>query len=908
MNGDQDWPGSRWWRVDLHAHSPASHDFRRAPDDEEDWQGWIRAAAEAGLDAVAITDHNTAAAISGIQEAAAAADGPIVLPGAEITASDGVHLLVVTDPKAAAKHVDDLLARIDIPVEERGTERARSSLNVETILKKLGADPLVLAAHANGPNGLLTVHGGQQRLAVLGDTRLAAVEIDPERKFDGSWLDGSKPEVGRQVSQVWCSDAHSLEELGRRFTWIKMTRPDREGLGLALMDGADSLRPARRSDPEDPNTRHGELLIESVRIDKARFMGRREPMVVRFNPWLNTIIGGRGTGKSTLVDLCRKALRRDVELDHGVSEDEGSLRRLFDRRVPDTVQPGLEGLLTKDTRVSVVYRKQHERFDLAWSPSGGSSSITRLTAEGELPEEGAVSERFPVRIYSQKQLFGMAQNPDALLGIIDASPDVRQAERDRELGRLKSRYLSLCAQARAAGAQAGALVARKAELSDIQDKLDFLQRGGQAQQLSEYRRLRQQDETWQAVVAAVRESVGAMAGHAEALSVADLDLVASGEEDPSPAVLETAHATLSRSVRKLKQIVLEATRGAQREIDDVLTGEHVRRWRQVLKASELKFRDATAQLAEQGIRDPGQYRDLVADAARLRAEIGRLEDEETRAEELRCEAMRTLVDYRRLRTELGRARRDFSESVTGEDFRVEVLTFENDRDPADDLKEILGIDRFESDRRLLCGRILPEAGGSWGWSALDRLVEDIRRFQAGGPVPWSVEDRRFEGALKKVPPERVDRLALYAPGDSVSIDFRDPQKGCWQRLSQGSPGQQTAALLAFVLGHGEEPIILDQPEDDLDNTLICDLLVSQLKETKLRRQVIVVTHNPNVVVHGDAEFVLSLENGRGESRKACEGGLQEGKVRDEICRIMEGGREAFASRYRRIMPVERSGS
>ena len=74
------------------------------------------------------------------------------------------------------------------------------------------------------------------------------------------------------------------------------------------------------------------------------------------------------------------------------------------------------------------------------------------------------------------------------------------------------------------------------------------------------------------------------------------------------------------------------------------------------------------------------------------------------------------------------------------------------------------------------------------------------------------------------------------------------------------------------------------------------------------RQVIVVTHNPNIVVHGDAEFVLSLEAGNGQTRIRCDGGLQEQKVRDEICRVMEGGSEAFETRYRRIMPAEVQGS
>lgn len=123
-----------------------------------------------------------------------------------------------------------------------------------------------------------------------------------------------------------------------------------------------------------------------------------------------------------------------------------------------------------------------------------------------------------------------------------------------------------------------------------------------------------------------------------------------------------------------------------------------------------------------------------------------------------------------------------------------------------------------------------------------------------------------------------------------------------ETLAHGSPGQQTAALLAFVLGYGVEPIILDQPEDDLDSTLIYELLVRRLREQKARRQIIVVTHNPNIVVHGDAELVLSFDTRKGESLSVCSGGLQERMVRDEICRVMEGGRDAFRVRYRRIMP------
>jgi len=107
-------------------------------------------------------------------------------------------------------------------------------------------------------------------------------------------------------------------------------------------------------------------------------------------------------------------------------------------------------------------------------------------------------------------------------------------------------------------------------------------------------------------------------------------------------------------------------------------------------------------------------------------------------------------------------------------------------------------------------------------------------------------------------------------------------------------------MLAFLLAHGEEPLILDQPEDDLDNHLIYDLVVRQIRENKLRRQIIVVTHNPNIVVNGDAEMLHALDFAGGQCRVAQSGSLQEKAMREEVCRVMEGGREAFERRYRRL--------
>ncbi len=106
-------------------------------------------------------------------------------------------------------------------------------------------------------------------------------------------------------------------------------------------------------------------------------------------------------------------------------------------------------------------------------------------------------------------------------------------------------------------------------------------------------------------------------------------------------------------------------------------------------------------------------------------------------------------------------------------------------------------------------------------------------------------------------------------------------------------------MLAFLLAHGGEPLVLDQPEDDLDNHLIYGLVVQQIRSNKQRRQLIIVTHNPNIVVNGDAELIHVLDFNH-QCHVKQTGSLQEQDMRQEVCQVMEGGSEAFERRYQRL--------
>ena len=112
-------------------------------------------------------------------------------------------------------------------------------------------------------------------------------------------------------TEVQGSDTHFSDHDGfGRFTWVKMDIPSIDGLKLALRDGISSVNLNMQQDPNVPP----EYFIEAIEIAEAKYIGRSTPLVCKFSPYLNTIIGGRGSGKSTILEFMRFALERDGDM------------------------------------------------------------------------------------------------------------------------------------------------------------------------------------------------------------------------------------------------------------------------------------------------------------------------------------------------------------------------------------------------------------------------------------------------------------------------------------------------------------------------------------------------------------------------------------------------------------------
>lgn len=113
-------------------------------------------------------------------------------------------------------------------------------------------------------------------------------------------------------------------------------------------------------------------------------------------------------------------------------------------------------------------------------------------------------------------------------------------------------------------------------------------------------------------------------------------------------------------------------------------------------------------------------------------------------------------------------------------------------------------------------------------------------------------------------------------------------RGQMEDIAFASPGQKGASMLQFLLSYGTDPLLLDQPEDDLDCLMLSMSVIPAIMSNKKRRQLIIVSHSAPIVVNGDAEYVISMQHDRTGLYPGLCGALQEAPMKALICRQMEG--------------------
>ena len=895
--------GARFYRADLHNHTPADPAFHcgryNIHDDEAKRmlaREYIRFAREVqGLDILGITDHNDVSWIGYLQEAADELypNQLIIFPGVELGANEGkrqVHYLALFEPRTAPSHIDHFISSLGLlPNGRFHHQNPRvTQLNGRELTKRIasgedGLPGLPIAAHATRKNGLLHELEGEGRVLAYEDPHLIALEIPATRaqlsNFERRLVAGEEANYSHKaVACLNSSDGRGLSAelgngrlpVGARPSRIKLSTVSLEALRHALLDYDSRIR----LEVEEPSAHYPRLLGLAIEGGFLRGGNEGEPFLLHLNPNLNTLIGGRGAGKSSLLE----AIRFVFDVPPRSAEAQAQHQRVAQVTLP------------AGAKVTAYYEvAQGVRYQI--SRTAGRPPQVHDVATGQplaISPSQLLGERPPLEIYGQKEIFEIANAPQFQLNLLDGyiGSSLREAQRT-EAALLRQ----LAANAQHISQLQEELLEAEQQLTEretIRMELARLEANAWQDELSRHKVLAQEKLLLEQLEQAAQAQIQALQGMRLPVWPAP----------PAAQARFPRHTALLKEAADLAQHTLAQLAGQLAQMWQQV-GEERQAWQAEYAAQEGRYHELLRQYGPNLSLE--RYVQLQAKQGELDGLAERQASKQAQLDGLRQQRRDWLRELGQVRCEtILRLRQEKAAHLTAalaDNVRV-LVTAAGHRQPyADYLKQLL--DKRNINKNVL--QKLAEAG-----LTPPQLAEAIRQEQKAAegdatPLAEMGVTAAYRQRLAAVPDELLYELECYAIPDLVDICLKVGQEYRSLTPPAGvaglSVGQKCTAILSLILVEHDTPLMIDQPEDDLDNAFIFREIVQTLRREKERRQFLIATHNANIPVSGDAELILLMAADEHHGWLAHAGSIDDPLLRGPVETILEGGREAFRLRH-----------
>jgi len=868
---------ARFWRCALQVNSVGYNSAYRGNEhglsEAEYNQAVLMKCQEHGIQVVGLADHGSVESVNALRNVLEA-QGIVVFPGFEIASTEKIHMVCLF-PEGTTKDVlKGYLGDLGLANPGKFTGPSRyGCLDLAERVKALGG--FWYAAHATLASGILaqkSVHTWQRSDLVKAAQIPGAVRDLPSEfksiilNKDPNW----KRE--RRIAVINAKDVAKptdLDDLSAT-CWIKMTKPTFDAFKVAFLDPESRIR-LNSQTAESPV---GEIVSLSISG------GYLDGVQIDFSQHLNAVIGGRGTGKSTLLECLRYVL--------DIPPKSKQAQKLHIEIIKENL-----GKASGRIEVEIVSSSQH----------GKHYRVTRRY--GEMPivrdETGNVSTLLPcdllpaIDIYGQNEIYELAQDEQSRLQLLDRflPNDGDFVQRNITLKkRLQENQQKLLKTL----GEGDDLKVQMARLPKLVEQLQGFQALGIQEKLSKtplFARERQ-----------ICERVGEELGHLqEGLSnlqdnLPDLTFISDKALDglPNAALLSPMRATLDKLrqsfERHLSELRSELSHGQQ------LVASQLLAWKAALEQGEAELEKALRSLpatsGKSGQEVGTAYQRLLQDIERIKPLEARAANYDKLQESQQQERRNLLAELSDLRAQhtiaLQAAAKKLTQRLAGK-LKVSVVV-DADRAP---LKNFLLECQLEGvgERRLSwideAATVTPRA-----------LARAIRDGQGALQLEWGLTSLVAD-ALVKMTESRLMELEALELNHSVEISLsvsHDQATPIFRPLDKLSTGQQCTAILHMLLLENVDPLIMDQPEDNLDNAFIAERIVYELRAAKNHRQFLFATHNANIPVFGDAEWigVFTTEDGHGSLKYDAQGSIDVPTIRDQVANILEGGRDAFIQR------------
>lgn len=904
-----EYAGLRWYKCDFHLHTMTSPCYKNKSDSIELWLDEVESK---GLNCIAVTDHNDFRNIDEIVEKAKARE-ITVFPGVEITCdSSKIHILVLFDINKIAADVRDFLASIGIKRDsvEQGTGTLMSVFEVCKKAKESGC--IVIPAHIDEYNGISTLY--DVAIKNLFETKyIDAFQVvnqdiwqlskeeqlhNINKKYGVDKIDDATMQSWRKIfnkanetsfPMIMSSDnpsglhesEHGLWGIGRTYTWIKMgTAPNLESLRQAFLAAEERVKTCIESENEPE--RVPQLWVKSIEI-KDTVISPHKEIKTNFNPKLNSIIGGRGSGKSSIIRTITGILKAGNFSDlKDIQEEQDSFYKVVDSKTG-------KGILKDNSVIEIeLYRNGglYKITESSFKKGNSDIKIQRYRQESEEWEDLSAEHLslFEIEAYTQKQIYELAQAPDALSNLIDK--DIEGLDKLKEkANECRTGCADKIREIREANGKISIENKLQLELKDINERIDEFKKS----EITDAIALKQHKEDEQKLIEDYLQELRGIGNEliqwAANKSIDLPDEALPYEIRKQLENLKNNADTRIHTVKEIGQSIIKDCDVANEKID-------ASQWKKDFDNAQNKFAEAKEKLEEKNLQtdilddlleSQRQKEEEIQKIAKLKVSIGNKNKEKEQLEEKYLTSLKDIRDCRK---------RFVNSVLDGKtDVKIEYLEHNSSKSV-----ERMLLSFIQNPSATVVDEIKKIADDMVKKDGVKRFIKMISEI---------IKDEEVEGvniyfkkAIKKLPMPLIDQMLSFVPEDDLKVSYKS-SGGKFIPLVTASPGQKTTAILTFILAYGEKPLLLDQPEDDLDNRLVYDLVVKQLKESKKQRQIIVVTHNANIPVNGDAEYIISLDSANRYVKVKCTGTMDDKDIRDEICDVMEGSEFAFGMRAKK---------
>jgi hypothetical protein len=875
--------GARFYRCALQIN-PFQYvsDFKNEtpfPDEESYNTAIIEKCLQLGIEVIGITDHYRIRSALSLWKAACEA-GLYVFPGFEAVTKDGVHFLCLFDRAEEREPAANKIERVigDCGVHDDGPGSPVGKYDVQELLSQANHwGAICIAAHVTSGGGLLRTLSGQPAINAWRSGQVLAASI-PGATQDTSQdqreiLENRNPAYRRErpTAILNAQDVNGPDDLAKPGSscWIKMSEVSVEGLRQAFLDPDSRIRLTTDALPE-PHTEFVAITWQAGFLDGS---------AIHFNENLNALIGGRGTGKTTAIESLRYVLALEPLVDETTKMH----------------QSVVKNVLKSGTKVSLLVRSH--------TPAKREYLIERTVPNPPIVRsmDGQILAVTPsqvvpgVEVFGQHELSELTRSPEKLTKLLerfverDGELEQKKGRLSEELSRSRAQLLTIRKEIKAIDERLGSLPALEETLKRFREAGLEARLQDQSLLVKEEQLLKTATERLNLVSAAVDEfgrelpidrtflsdrAIADLPGR-EILQEADRTLEKLSEELES--LRRKMRDALARAEKQLsligRQWMDRRSKPSQDEYQKVLRElqktkvdgeEFIRLRRQIEELRPLRERKAVLQRNEKELED------------RRRAVVAEWEDTKATA-------------FRKLDRAAKKVSRRLADQV-----RVKVA-FAGNREP---LCALL--------RKRVQGRLSEGLDCLRDEEAisLTQLVETIRQGAEALSATYRIPPAQAR-LLADMPPDAVmeiEELDLPSTTEIALNVAPEGQSPVWRSLEELSTGQKATAVLLLLLLESDAPLVIDQPEDDLDNRFITEGIVPRMRDEKRRRQFVFATHNANIPVLGDAELIVGMralggaDQGQAEMPVDWMGSIDSNPVRELVEELLEGGKTAFEMR------------